>query len=53
MSGLRSTWMTWVLLLSLWLPLAQGMKESQIRELRYALVDLRDPCFNRRMGSAS
>lgn len=27
--------MAWVLLLSLWLPLAQGMKDNQIKELRY------------------
>lgn len=35
MLDLRSAWMAWVLLLSLWLPLAQGMKDNQIKELRY------------------
>lgn len=35
MLDLRSPWMAWVLLLSLWLPLAQGMKDNQIKELRY------------------
>lgn len=34
MLDLRSAWMTWVLLLSLWLPLARGMKDNQIKELR-------------------
>jgi len=34
MLDLRSAWMARVLLLLLWLPLAQGMKYNQIKELR-------------------
>lgn len=35
MRGFRSTWLvTWVFVLSLWLGLARGMRESQVRELR-------------------
>lgn len=35
MRDFRSTWLvTWVLVLSLWLGLARGMRESQVRELR-------------------
>ncbi|PWY77129.1 seven-hairpin glycosidase [Aspergillus heteromorphus CBS 117.55] len=35
MSDLRSAWMmTWVLLLSLWLAVAQGMRTAQVKELR-------------------
>lgn len=34
MSNLRSAWITWVLLLSLWLAMAQGMRATQIKELR-------------------
>lgn len=39
MLDLRSAWMmmTWVLLLlSLWVGLVQGMRENQIKELRYS-----------------
>ena len=35
MRDFRSTWLvTWVLVLSIWLGLARGMRESQVRELR-------------------
>lgn len=37
--------MTWILLLSLWLGLAQGMRTEQIRELRYVAIDLLCPGF--------
>lgn len=33
--GLRSAWtMTWILVLSLWLALAHGMRDNKIKELR-------------------
>ena len=36
MFHLRSAWMmTWVLLLSLWLAMAQGMGANRMKELRY------------------
>ncbi|EAW10889.1 glycoside hydrolase family 47 protein [Aspergillus clavatus NRRL 1] len=34
MSRLQSTWVAWLLLLSLWLAVAQGMRTAQINELR-------------------
>lgn len=40
MSNLRSAWITWVLLLSLWLAMAQGMRATQIKELRYFQIDV-------------
>lgn len=40
MLDLRSAWMAWVLLLWLWLTLAQGMKDNQIKELRYFILIL-------------
>lgn len=40
MSNLRSAWITWVLLLSLWLAMAQGMRATQIKELRYFQIDI-------------
>ena len=46
MCDLPSSWMmTWILLLSLWLGLVQGMRTDQIRELRCVSVDILRPYF--------